>query len=164
MSGTLDVSEGDWPSVTRKRQAVSFSEQILDPSRRPQVVAAIAGVIESTVESQSGLSGMAIKTAFASAKKAKAGIVEKGTDKLLPEIAEALAPYWDGKGDQEFGAYLAANSSEAADKLLAVADENAAKADNAAMAKMYKGVRGKAKGIVEEALPKLGAAIAPFAA
>lgn len=142
---------------------MSFTEQILEPSRRPQVVAAIAGVIESTVEQQSGLSGMAIKTAFNSAKKAKPGAVEKATDKMLPELADALAPFWEAKGTQNFGAYLGANSSVAADKLLAVADANAAKADNPAMQKMYQGLRGKAKGIVEQALPKLGAAIAPFA-
>lgn len=143
---------------------MGFTEQILEPSRRSEVVAAIAGVIESTIAGQSGLSGMAVKTAFAGAKKAKGDMVEKGVDRMLPQVADVLAPYWDAKGDQDFGAFLGNNSSEVADKLLKVADDNAAKVDNAAMAKAYKGVRGKAKGIVEEALPKLGQAIAPFAA
>lgn len=141
---------------------MSFTEQLLDPAVRPQVVTAVANVIEKTVENQSGLSGMALKTAFNTAKKAKEGMVEKGTDRLLPDVAAALAPFWDAKGDQEFGAYLAANSADAANALLKVADDAAASSDNGAMNKVYKGVRGKAQGVVEQALPELGTTLAGF--
>ncbi|MGO4956569.1 DUF6918 family protein [Luteococcus sp. Sow4_B9] len=141
---------------------MSFTEQLLDPAKRPQVVEAISTVIDQEVESKGGLGGMAIKTAYASAKKMKDGIVPKGTDAMLPEIASALAPYWEAKGDQDFGSYLSSRSGEVADALLAVADAKAESPDNAAIAKIYKPIRGKAKGYVEEALPRLATAITPF--
>ncbi|WP_420175887.1 DUF6918 family protein [Luteococcus sp. OSA5] len=141
---------------------MSFTDQLLDPAKRPQVVQAISTVIDQEVESKGGLGGMALKTAYNSAKKMKDGIVPKGTNAMLPEIAATLAPYWEAKGDQDFGAYLSSRSGEVADALLAVADAKAASPDNAAIAKVYKPIRGKAKGYVEEALPRLAAAITPF--
>lgn len=143
---------------------MSFTDSLLDPAKRPQVVQSLSTVIDQEVESKSGLGGMALKTAFASAKKMKDGIVPKATDAMLPEIAAALAPYWDAKGDQDFGSYLSSRSSEVADALLAVADAKAASPDNAALAKVYKPIRGKAKGYVEEALPRLAAALTPYVA
>lgn len=141
---------------------MSFTDSLLDPARRPEVVKAIADVVESQVAGLSGLSGMAVKTAFNTATKAKEGVVVKGTDKMLPQLAAALEPFWDAKGDQAFGAYLSANKDQASDALLKVAD--GAAEQNAAMGKVYKGVRGKAKGYIEDALPQLGAAIEPYAA
>ncbi|MEL4359123.1 MULTISPECIES: DUF6918 family protein [unclassified Luteococcus] len=141
---------------------MSFSESLLNPTNRPQVVQAISTVIDQEVAGKGGLGGMALKGAYASAKKMKDGIVVKGTNAMLPDIAAALEPYWNAKGDQDFGAYLASRSGEVADDLLTVADAKAASPDNAAIAKLYKPIRGKAKGYVEEALPRLAAALTPF--
>ncbi|GAA1398853.1 DUF6918 family protein [Luteococcus peritonei] len=141
---------------------MSFTDSLLDPAKRPQVVQAIAAVVDQEVDAKSGLAGMALKGAYASAKKAKEGIVPKATDAMLPDIAAALQPYWDAKGEQDFGAYLSSRSGEVADSLLAVADAKAASPDNAAIAKLYKPIRGKAKGYVEEALPRLAEALKPF--
>lgn len=148
--------------TTPKGTIMSFSESLLDPAKRPQVVTAIATVIDEEVNSKGGLGGMAIKGAYASAKKMKDGIVPKGTDAMLPDIASALEPFWNAKGDQDFGAFLSSRSAEVADALLAVADAKAESPDNAAIAKLYKPIRGKAKGYVEEALPRLAGAITPF--
>lgn len=141
---------------------MSFSESLLNPAHRPQVVDAITTVIDEEVAGKGGLSGMAVKGAYASAKKMKEGIVTKGINVMLPDIAAALEPYWNARGDQDFGAYLAGRSSEVADALLQVADAKAAAPSNAAIAKLYKPIRGKAKGYVEEALPRLAAALTPF--
>lgn len=115
---------------------MGFTERLLDPAQRAQVVDAIANVVDQEVGAKSGLSGMALKGAYASAKKMKDGIVTKGVNAMLPQVAAALAPYWDAKGDQDFGAHLAANSAEVSEKLLAMADGAAANPDNAAMAKI----------------------------
>ncbi|MEL4504305.1 hypothetical protein AAEX63_03270 [Luteococcus sp. H138] len=141
---------------------MSFTESLLSPTNRPQVVDAIATVVDQEVAGKGGLGGMALKTAYASAKRMKEGIVVKGTNAMLPDIAKALQPYWDARGDQDFGAYLSSRSGEVADDLLAVADAKAASPDNAAVAKLYKPIRGKAKGYVEEALPRLAAALTSF--
>ncbi len=141
---------------------MTFTASLLDPAKRPQVVAAIAKVLDEEVSSKSGLSGIALKGAYASAKKAKEGIVDKGANAMLPDVAAALQPYWEGKGDQSFAAHLTQHKSAVADALLKVVDDKAANPDNATLAKIYKPIRGKAKGYVEEALPKLGAALEPF--
>lgn len=141
---------------------MSFTESLLDPTRRPQVVAAIATVVDEQVDAQSGLSGMALKAAYASARKMKDGLTVKATDAMLPDIAAALEPMWNARGEQPFDAYLQAHSSQAADALLAVVDAKAGNPDNAAIAKAYKPIRGKAKGYVEQALPALARAITPF--
>lgn len=154
---------GTLSQQANERHAMSFTESLLDPTRRPQVVQAIATVVDQEVAAKSGLGGMALKGAYASAKKVKEGIVPKATDAMLPDLAAALEPYWNARGEQDFGSYLAGRSGEVADSLLAVADTKAASPDNAALAKIYKPIRGKAKGYVEEALPQLAAAIAPFA-
>lgn len=143
---------------------MGFTEQLLDPAKRPQVVAAIAQMVDDEVASKSGLTGMAIKGAYASAKKMKDGIVPQGVEAMLPDIASALAPHWENKGEQSFAAVLQAKSGEVADALLAVADAKAGNPDNAALAKLYKPLRGKAKGLVEEALPRLAETITPFVA
>ena len=74
-----------------------------------------------------------LKTAYSGAKKASAGSVRKGIDRLLPGIARALDPHFEAKGDLAFGTYLAdpARSGQVAAELLAVADSAAARASRA---------------------------------
>lgn len=142
----------------------SLSQKLLDPGVRPALTEALAADIDTEVQGLSGLSGAAIKTAYKSATKVKADAVTRGVDSMLPKLCEAMQPYWDGKGDQSFAAHLQQNSSSAADTVLEIADAEVKNADNAAVTKMYGGLRGKAKGYVEEALPRLATTIERFMA
>lgn len=144
--------------------STSLTETLLDPARRDQVVAAIVGVIDSEVSGRSGLSGMALKTAYSAVKKINDSIVPRATNAMLPDVAQALQPFWDNRGGAPFRDYLASHKSEAADALLAVSDRKAAATSNQTVGKLYSGVRGKAKGYVEDALPQLGGTIAGFMA
>lgn len=137
----------------------SLSQVLLDPAKRPQVVASLSSVVDEEVAGKGGLSGAALKTAFGAAKKAKADLVPKALDRLLPDFAAKLDPFWAAKGEQPFGAYLTSRKGEVSDELLAVADAKVEAYDNAGIKKAYGAIRGKASGYVEESLPRVGAAI-----
>lgn len=126
---------------------------------RPAVVADLVEVIDAEVADQKGLSGAAVKTAYAAAQKVKPGVVANATNQMLPDFLAALAPFWDSKpAGVGFGEHLAANGDAAAEALLTVTDDQADSA-RPALAKAYGSLRGKAKNYVIAALPRVGAAI-----
>lgn len=136
---------------------MSLSETLLAADRRPQVVADLVAVIDAEVKDKKGLTGVAIKGGYAAVRKVSPTIAADATDRMLPEVASALQPFWDdfaGAGD--FGQYLAGRGDEAADALLAVTDARAEATDREPLKRAYKGLRGKAKDNVEQALPRLG--------
>ena len=136
---------------------------LTDPARRPQAVQALAGVVEGEVQARSGMSGVALKTAFRAVTAVKSDIVLKAVDYMLPDFADALDPFWVARGEQGFGTYLSSRGPEAATALLGVTDKRAAKPKHAAVAKIYNSLRPKAQGMVEAALPRLGEAVESLA-
>lgn len=138
---------------------MSDSLQSLLDNDRAGVVADLAKVIDAEVADQKGLGGAAVKTAYSAAQKIKPGLSTSATDVMLPGFLTALAPFWDSKpAGTPFGDHLAANSDQAAEALLTVTDDQATTA-RPALAKVYNSLRGKAKGYVVAALPRVGAAI-----
>jgi hypothetical protein len=126
---------------------------------QPKAVEALVGVVESEVQNRSGITGVAVKVGYKAVTALQPGLVERAITKMLPDFADQLDPFWSSKGAQPFGAHLAAHGDAAAEALLAVSDQRSQKPDNAAFAKVYKTLRPKAKGLVEQALPQVGAAI-----
>jgi len=132
---------------------------LLEPTRRPAVVTALAGVIDSEVGGKSGIGGTAIKAAYKSVQKVRPGAVDTATNQLLPEFLGALQPFWDSNdAGSDFGEYLTARGDQVSDALLAVTDRRTADA-NPALAKAYSSLRGKAQDHVRESLPALGSTI-----
>ncbi|NLZ58667.1 MAG: hypothetical protein GX898_10305 [Corynebacterium sp.] len=119
----------------------------------------MADFISTTVDKQSGLTGMALKGAMAAATKVDSDILSKGSRRVLPEMAESLDPLWQeytAGGGTDFGAHLAANKDRALDAILNVADRNADSISVPGLSKVYKGVRGKAAKVIEQELPAIG--------
>lgn len=132
-------------------------ETLLAPNR-PQLVTDLVGVIDAEVADQKGISGTAVKAAYAAAQKVKPGVVASATDQMLPDFVTALSPLWATKpAGVAFGDHLVANSDSAAESLLAVTDAQTEDA-RPALAKAYGALRGKAKNYVVAALPRVGAA------
>lgn len=130
---------------------------LLASDRRSQVVADLAGVIDAEVKDKKGLSGVAIKAGYAAVRKFNPTVASDATNRMLPEVATALQPFWDDfAGSGDFGAYLAERGDEVADALLAVTDKRAAATTREPLKRAYKGLRGKAKDNVKQALPRLG--------
>lgn len=141
-----------------------LADLLLDPDRRPAAVAALSEVVEAEVKEKKGLSGTAVKAAYATARKASPTIVPRAIDKLLPDYAAALQPYWDSfDGNGDFGAFLAAHSDEVSTALLAVTDKRVEGSSREMVKKAYRSIRGKAQDNVAAALPRLGSTIAGLA-
>ncbi|AKT51033.1 DUF6918 family protein [Arsenicicoccus sp. oral taxon 190] len=139
--------------------STTLTESLVDPSRRDLAVDTLVGVIDAEVAGKKGIGGTVIKTAYSAVKKVNDGIVRRAVNGMLPDMAHSLQPLWDGRGTTSFGAHLAAHDDQAADALLAVADARAANPRHAAVARIYNGVRPKAKQHVVAALPRLGTAV-----
>ena len=139
--------------------STTVSDSLPEPTRRPVAVAALTQDIDAEVADKSGFGGAAVKAGYAAAKKLGGDFVTSATDRLLPQFASALDPFWATKGDQSFGAHLASQPEAAADALLAVTDAKAANTSHGAAAKVYGSLRGKAKEHVVAALPRLGNAV-----
>lgn len=137
----------------------TMSDALLDPARRPAAVTSLTEVIDAEVAAKSGFGGAAIKAGYAAVRKLGGGFVAKATDRLLPQFAGALDPFWESRNGQPFGDHLASRPDAAADALLSVTDAKAERTSNAAAKKVYGTLRGKAKENVIAALPRVGAAI-----
>ncbi|ACQ78956.1 conserved hypothetical protein [Beutenbergia cavernae DSM 12333] len=133
------------------------------PEVRPAVVADIAALVDSEVSGLGGISGIAIKGAYAAAKKRSSTAVSRGIDSELDTILGVLQPHWDAyraNGGASFGAYLQAHDG-VADEILSVAEAQA-KARGAE--KMYGPFAGQARKILVGALPGLGDIVEKHAA
>lgn len=140
----------------------TLPEILTSPQRRPAAVQALTDVVQDEVRGKSGVGGMALKAGFAAATKIRPDLVPHAVERLLPDFAERLEPYWQGRNGQPFGEHLRAHGDQVADDLLAVTDERVAQA-RPAIAKIYGGLRPKAKTQVVDALPRLGGAIESLA-
>ena len=139
--------------------------QLLSAANRPQVVQELTSLIDATVARQSGLTGMALKSAVAAGKKADADAVSKGVNKFLPQIVEELSPYWSAyqaSDQQGFGDFLAGREDEVVKAILDAGDQQADSMPGP-VKKVYSTLRGKAAKIVGPALPEFGEIVERFA-
>ncbi|RNE48136.1 DUF6918 family protein [Corynebacterium alimapuense] len=138
---------------------MSNLSQLLNEDTRPAVAADLATFADATVAEQSGISGIALKGAIATAKKLDSNIITKGVNRLLPEILGELERHWQDFQDaptEDFGDFLAGRSSQVVDSVMSVADRNAEQITIAPLAKAYNGLRGKGAKFIEPAIPEFG--------
>lgn len=106
---------------------MSLSSTLLDEQRRPAVVTDLVAVIDAEVKDKKGMSGAAIKAGYATVQKVSPNITTSATNRMLPDFASALEPFWtEFGGTGDFGSYLAGRGDDAAEALLAVTDARAA--------------------------------------
>ena len=78
--------------------STAVSDALLDQTRRPAAVVALTEVIDAEVADKSGIGGAAVKAGYAAARKLGGDFVPSATDRLLPQFAAALDPFWASKG------------------------------------------------------------------
>lgn len=131
---------------------------LLSPANRSQVVQELTRLVDTTVSRQSGLTGMALKSAVAAGKKADPDAIPNGINQALPQLVSELQPYFDryeGGNAANFGAFLASRGGEVVEKILAAVDASTDQMPGPAKA-AYSTLRGKAAGVIEPALPEFG--------
>jgi hypothetical protein len=140
----------------------TLKEILLVPGNRPKVVADCVTLVQEEVDSKGGLSGLAIKAAYAVVKAVKPGFIAEALDHMLDDFVGRLEPFWaDAQAKNEpVGALMNARAGEVADALLAISDARAARAKNQGVKKAYDKLRPTGKKNVEAAVPRLGRLIA----
>jgi hypothetical protein len=136
----------------------SLKERLGQDPQRKAVVTDACDVLDQEVADKSGLSGIAIKGAYAIVKGIKPGFVQEVVDGLLDDFLDALDPLYREAAEKQQppGRYLAANGERAADALLAITDDRAARSSRAVIRKTYDKLRPTAKKQVASAAPRLG--------
>lgn len=134
---------------------------LTDRSKRPALIDDCIQFIDDEVKRKKGLSGVALKGAYKIVQKIRPGIVRDAMDGLLDEFVERLNPLFQehvegGAEANTFDACLSQNADRAADLLLGVTDERAARTDNKTLKNAYQKLRGQAKKYVADAMPGAG--------
>jgi hypothetical protein len=152
-----DISQGD-------RGATLLAAEI-----KPQVAADCEHLVDTEVAEMAAITGAAVRLAYKTVRTFDAGHIRVMIDSLLPDVADALQPYWTeftaGTGGDagDFGSYLADREAEAAEALLAITDKRRALSGRATIVKAYNTVRGSAVKHVKAALPALGGLVQKYA-
>ena len=135
---------------------MKLSDQVLSPNNKAMVVDDCCKMIDQQLAAKSGMSGIAIKTAFSALKGVKPGYIPYIVEQLLPQFLTALDPLWNEgieKGDP--AGHLVASRSETADAMLGITDARVKNTQRQIIKGTYEKFRGSAKKHVEEAIPDL---------
>ncbi len=133
-------------------------QRIAVPPQRTKVVDDCVHLIDEQVKHKSGLSGMAVKGAYATIKTIKRGFVPGVVEALLDDWLGKLQPHydrWSAGGGGTFSEFVIARSDDVAEDLLAVTDDRAKTTTHTTAKKAYERMRGSAKKNVIEAIPEL---------
>ncbi len=143
----------------------TLTDMLLAPGNRPKVIADCTQLINEEVDSKGGLTGLAVKGAYALVKAVKPGFVTEAVDHMLDDFVKRLEPFWaDAQAKNEpIGPLLNARAPQVADALLAISDERAARSANPNLKKAYEKLRPTGKKHVEQAVPRVGRLIQKYA-
>ena len=136
----------------------TLKEILTAPATRTRVVADCVQVIEDEVKSKGGVTGLAIKAAFAVVKAVKPGFIAEAVDHMLDDFAGKLDPFYEQAkaAGQTPSAYMNARPAEVANALLSISDQRAQSAKNQTVKKAYEKLRPSAQRHVEAAVPAIG--------
>jgi hypothetical protein len=135
---------------------VGLSEGLSNPDKKAKVVNDINNLIEAKLASKSGISGIALKTAFTAIKGIRPGYINYVVEQLLPQSFTAIDPIWN-EGIQKGNPvdYLVTKRSETANALLSITDERIKQTQRKIVKGTYEKFRSSAQQHVEDAVPQL---------
>lgn len=139
----------------------SLADVLAQPERRQAVIRDAENVVDQEVSDKSGLSGLAIKGAFAVVKGLKPGIIADLIDGLLPEFVGAVDPILAKRpaGTKDIASFLRGRADEVVQSLLNVTDERAKKSTHQTLVKAYEKLRPTAEKNVAAAVPRVAGLI-----
>lgn len=135
----------------------SLAETIADPARRKKVIEDAVGVIEAEVADKSGLTGIAVKTAFGTVQRLKPGFVHMALHHLLDDFSKQVDPFWAECQAQKAvpRTFFVQRGKDIANALLKITDDRSKKAAGPARS-AYEQLRPRAVDHVVAAMPRLG--------
>jgi hypothetical protein len=140
---------------------VHLSLHLTTPDARPAVVADACTLIDQEVSRTSGISGMAIRSAYRVLTGIRPGMVPTAVDGLLDPFADQLDPLYQQHlaTGEPLTDILSAQRTSMAEALLSITDDRAERTSQATLRRAYQRVRGSARGYVEAAAPGIAALI-----
>jgi hypothetical protein len=144
----------------------TLKELLTAPGQRANVVTDCVQIIDEEVKSKGGISGLAIKGAYAVVKTVKPGFIAEAVDHMLDDFVARLEPFYEQAvaAGQTPSSYMASRPGQVADGLLSITDERAANAKNQTVKKAYEKLRPSGKNQVEAAVPRIGRLIDKYTA
>ena len=144
----------------------TLNDILLAPGNRPKVIVDCVRLIDEEVDSKGGLTGLAVKGAYALVKAVKPGFVSEAVDNMIDDFVKRLEPFYAAaqSKNEPIGPALNARASEVAEALLAISDERAQRSKNGTLKKAYEKLRPTGKKHVEAAVPRVGRLVAKYAA
>lgn len=145
----------------------ALSEKLLAPGVRPKVLDDCVRLIDDEVGSKSGITGMAIKSAYKMVKAVSSTVIRDAMDNLLNDFTSRLEPIydeWKAKGaGTPLKQYMSQRSPQVANALLGITDDRAKRASGT-LKKAYEMLRPTGQKHVEEAIPRIGELLTKHAA
>ena len=139
-------------------------KELLDtPENRPRVVSACEDLVEDELNRAKGLSGIALRTAFAVVQAVDGSFIRKALNKLFDDFIGSLEPFWTKSDSDRLENDWRSRAPEIADALLVAADRRIERVQNKSVKKVYAKLRPKAAGYVENAVPGLAQIVLSFA-
>jgi hypothetical protein len=140
---------------------VHLSIYLTTPDARPAVVADACTLLDREVARTSGLSGMAIRSAYRILTGIRPGMVPSAVDGLLDPFADQLDPFYQQRvaTGEPLSDILTAQRTSMAEALLSITDDRAERTSQVTLRRAYQRVRGSARGYVEAAAPGIAALI-----
>ncbi len=138
-----------------------LSSYLTAPSARPAVVSDACALIDDEVRRTSGVSGMAIRSAYRILTGIRPGIVPSAVDGLLDPFADQLDPFYQQHVTTglPLAEILTAQRTSMAEALLSITDDRAERTSQVTARRAYQRVRGSARAHVEAAAPGIAALI-----
>lgn len=132
-----------------------LSEYLTSPQERPSVVSDACALIDRQVARTSGVSGLAIRSAYLVVSGVRPGMVATAVDGLLEPFSHQLDPYYQEhmSTGTPLTQILVEQRTSMADALLSITDDRAERTSNRAVRRAYHRVRGLARQHVEAAAP-----------
>ncbi len=135
---------------------MELTDKINSKSARTSLAVDCSQLIDEHVSAKTGISGMALKTAYKVIKGLGSDYIPAAISRLLPETLNALNPIWiEGIQYGDPVAYLAQHSDRTADIILSTTDARIVNNGGGLVGTSYKQLRKSIKRDVVEAVPGL---------
>ncbi|MEC9466265.1 MAG: hypothetical protein VX834_10795 [Myxococcota bacterium] len=143
----------------------ALNDVLLEQSTRDNVITDCVALVETEIQSKSGLSGVAIKTAFGVVHKVNPKFVHLAVSSLIDDFVKAMNPVYDSykeTGRNDLRSYWIQEKGALANSLLQVADRRMDRAQNKAIKKVYAKLRPTGLKHVEASVPAIADVISKY--
>ncbi len=144
----------------------TLKEKLLAPGTRSKVLDDCVVLIDQEVASKGGLTGLAIKGAYAMVKAVSSTIIRESMDSLLDAFTDRMEPFYAEHQAQgaktPLRGFLTSRSSQVANALLGITDDRARRASGT-LKKAYEKLRPTGEKHVQEAVPRIADLLQKYA-